>query len=387
MQAFASTVRDLYALAEYASPDQFLTRAIGLMQMWIRFDGAIFGTGEAGDPGVRGMLGTQTVTASVPDRVPGVGGTLASASADLASDMPLHHGTNGTNGSNGSNGSNGMNGADGIKLRSARAGADDPVAHGFRNAPLSPTRGGIRVLYRRGHQGKRLREREREHGSSSGSFRSLAEELGMCHLMLHGDDPDRVHPARWIVVYRQHDVRFAESDAAALHGLWIHLSRALVINRARAAERLPGAQQYREQAGATGLINDEGQVEIADQRFFDLLEREWPELAPEFIPHDAMELLNQDKPYRGTQVEITLVRQAGCNLCRIRPVDAMEVLTPREFVVARRFAAGMSHKQIARELGVSHHTVRNQLAHLYRKLNLHDKASLAQYLSTNLGTH
>jgi DNA-binding NarL/FixJ family response regulator len=43
----------------------------------------------------------------------------------------------------------------------------------------------------------------------------------------------------------------------------------------------------------------------------------------------------------------------------------------------------MSHKQIARELGVSHHTVRNQLAHLYRKLNLHDKMSLAQYLATN----
>jgi len=61
----------------------------------------------------------------------------------------------------------------------------------------------------------------------------------------------------------------------------------------------------------------------------------------------------------------------------------MEILSPREFVVAKRFAAGMSNKQIARELGVSHHTVRNQLAHLYRKLNLHDKMSLAQYLATN----
>lgn len=68
---------------------------------------------------------------------------------------------------------------------------------------------------------------------------------------------------------------------------------------------------------------------------------------------------------------------------RIRPIDALEVLTPREFVLARRFAAGMSDQQIARELGVSHHTVRNQLAHLYCKLDLHDKASLAQYLYTN----
>ncbi len=374
MQAFSSTVRDLYALAEYASPDQFLTRAIGLMQMWIRFDGAIFGTGEAGDPGVQGMLGSQLATPPAPQAHQGHqvhqgrNGASSSAAIDIALETAAHT----------------TNGAALSALKASRpAGADDAVANGFRNAPLSPSRGGIRVLYRKSHDGKRLRERERE----SGNFRSLAEELGMCHLMLHGDDPNRVRPARWIVLYRQHDVRFAESDAAALHGLWVHLSRALAINRARAAERLPGAQAYREQAGATGLINDEGQVEIADQHFFDLLEREWPELAPEFIPHEAMELLNQDKPYRGTQVEITLLRQAGCNLCRIRPVDAMEVLTPREFVVARRFAAGMSHKQIARELGVSHHTVRNQLAHLYRKLNLHDKASLAQYLSTNLGTH
>ncbi len=386
MQAFSSTIRDLYALAEYASPDQFLTRAIGLMQMWIRFDGAIFGTGEAGDTGVQGVFGAQlSAAANTPFHQHGQQtqqtqhshpNQPAPASRRAQTHPPQTHSAQPIRPFHHAHAASAASAA-----TSAAASPDDPVAQGFRNAPLSPTRGGIRVLYRKSLNGKRLRERD------AGSFRSLAEELGMCHLMLHGDDPNRVHPARWIVLYRQHDVRFAESDAAALHGLWIHLSRALAINRARAAERLPGTHAYREQAGATGLIDDEGQIEIADQRFFDLLEREWPELAPEFIPHQAMEWLNQDKPYRGTQVEITLLRQAGCNLCRIRPVDAMEVLTPREFVVARRFAAGMSHKQIARELGVSHHTVRNQLAHLYRKLNLHDKASLAQYLSTNLGTH
>jgi len=113
------------------------------------------------------------------------------------------------------------------------------------------------------------------------------------------------------------------------------------------------------------------------------MEREWPELEPEVMPVEVMEVLLSGKTYRGTQIEITLVRQQGGHLCRIRPVNAIEILTPREFVVARRFASGMSHKQIARELGVSHHTVRNQLAHLYRKLNLHNKASLAQYLVAN----
>lgn len=331
MQAFSSTVRDLYALAEYASPDQFLTRAIGLMQMWIRFDGAIFGTGERAN--------LQAVT------------MLESDTAAPAATVPE-------------------------SLVSRSSFRDDPVAQGFRNAPLSPSRGGVREVYRKSRDGKRA-------AAPTGTTRTLAEELGLCHLIVHGDDPAKVKPARWIVLYRQHDVRFAETDAACLHGLWIHLSRALAINRARSLERLSATGPRRDNGSASGLIADDGQIEISDQRFFDLLEREWPDIAPDFVPEEVMAVLNEGKTYRGSHVEISMTRQSGGNLCRIRPMDVMELLTPREFVVARRFAAGMSHKQIARELGVSHHTVRNQLAHLYRKLNLHDKASLAQYLAAN----
>ena len=332
MQAFSTTVRDLYALAEYASPDQFLERAISLLQMWIRFDGAIFGTGERSNPQsmTRLMAAPSAPSATVPETV------MARESVQ-----------------------------------------DDPVARGIRNAPMSPSRGGIRELYRKKRSGKK-----EQHLVRSGP-RSLADELALCHLMFHGDDPKKVHPARWIVLYRQQDVRFAETDAACLHGLWIHLSHALSINRTRTLERVAKPGQRRDSAGATGLVLPDGQVELADQRFFDLLEREWPDLAPDFIPEAALQVLNEGKTYRGRQIEISWLRQGGAQLCRLRPIDVMEVLTPREFVVARRFAAGMSHKQIARELGVSHHTVRNQLAHLYRKLDLHNKASLAQYLAAN----
>jgi len=331
LQAFSSTVRDMYALAEYAAPDQFLTQAINLLQMWIRFDGAIFGTGEAAQKKAVSVLNysAESPMLTVPE-----------------------------------------------SLRGSSGHADDPVARGFREAPLSPTRGGMREIYRSSRDGKRQPAR-----SLTGP-RSLSEELGLCHMMVHGDDVKRVRPARWIILYRRHDVRFAETDAACLHGLWIHLSRALAINRARALSR--HSEDGKSQPFSTGLIGVDGTIEIADQRLYDLLEREWPELAPDFIPVQAMELLNDGKAYRGAQVEISVVRQAGGNLCRIRPVKATEMLTPREFIVARRFAAGMSHKQIARELGVSHHTVRNQLAHLYRKLGLHDKASLAQYFAANI---
>ncbi len=330
MQAFSSTVRDMYALAEYAAPEQFLTQAINLLQMWIRFDGAIFGTGEAAQKKAVSVLNyaAESPMLTVPE-----------------------------------------------SLRDSSDHADDPVARGFREAPLSPSRGGVREIYRSSRDGKKSRARV-----MSGP-RSLSEELGLCHMMVHGDDPKRVRPARWIILYRRHDVRFAETDAACLHGLWIHLSRALAINRSRALSRQ--SDDGKSQPFASGLVDVDGTIEIADQRLFDLLEREWPDSAPDSIPAEVMEMLLNGKTFRGTQIEISLHRQNGGLQCRIRPVGVMEILTPREFVVARRFAAGMSHKQIARELGVSHHTVRNQLAHLYRKLNLHDKASLAQYLSTN----
>ena len=338
MQAFSSTVRDMYALAEYAAPDQFLTQAINLLQMWIRFDGAIFGTGEVAKKNSLALLNSsmEPPTVTVPEKI--------ISTSEAAQNSNTHF-------------------------------ANDPVARGFREAPFSPERGGVRELYRKSRDGKKSVSKELS------SSRNLSEELSLCHLLVHGDDPQRVNPARWIVLYRKHDLRFAETDAACLHGLWIHLSRALAINRSRVVDRQLSRDNT--QTVASGLINSQGIVEIGDQRLFDLLEREWPESAPDRVPAHVMETLVSGKTFRGTQIEISLHRQNGSLSCRVRPVGAMEILSPREFVVAKRFAAGMSHKQIARELGVSHHTVRNQLAHLYRKLNLHDKLSLAHYLATN----
>jgi len=338
MQAFSSTVRDMYALAEYAAPDQFLTQAINLLQMWIRFDGAIFGTGEGSQRTTLSMLESamEPPEATVPEAL----SAQSASSKDAESRF-----------------------------------ANDPVARGFRDAPFSPARGGVSELYRKSRDEKKTPAKE------LAGPRNLSQELGLCHLMVHGDDPKRVRPARWIVLYRKHDLRFADADAACLHGLWIHLSRALAINRSRVSERQLGRDNS--QTMASGLIAQDGQVEIGDQRLFDLFEREWPESAPDRIPSHVMEILLAGKTFRGTQIEVNLYRQNGQLTCRVRPVGAMEILSPREFVVARRFAAGMSHKQIARELGVSHHTIRNQLAHLYRKLNLHDKVALAQYLATN----
>ena len=65
------------------------------------------------------------------------------------------------------------------------------------------------------------------------------------------------------------------------------------------------------------------------------------------------------------------------SVCHARPTADFRIMTARETLVARRFAAGLSHKVVARELGISPHTVRTQLMHVYAKLMLHDKGALA----------
>jgi DNA-binding NarL/FixJ family response regulator len=63
---------------------------------------------------------------------------------------------------------------------------------------------------------------------------------------------------------------------------------------------------------------------------------------------------------------------------RARPSD--HCLTPRERAVASAFAAGHSHKEVARQLGLSPVTVRGYLRVAYQKLGVKDKAQLVRCL-------
>ncbi len=51
-----------------------------------------------------------------------------------------------------------------------------------------------------------------------------------------------------------------------------------------------------------------------------------------------------------------------------------EPLTPREEQVLRLAAAGLTHKEIARRLGIRAKTARNHLTNLYDKLGIHGRA-------------
>jgi DNA-binding NarL/FixJ family response regulator len=60
-------------------------------------------------------------------------------------------------------------------------------------------------------------------------------------------------------------------------------------------------------------------------------------------------------------------------------VDETPTLTPRETEVLRLVAKGLSYKQIAERLVVSHRTVQNHVQSVLRKLELHNRVELARY--------
>lgn len=56
---------------------------------------------------------------------------------------------------------------------------------------------------------------------------------------------------------------------------------------------------------------------------------------------------------------------------------ALELLSPREVEVARAVAAGLSNKEVARQLGVTERTVKAHLGAAFEKLGVRDRLQLA----------
>lgn len=61
---------------------------------------------------------------------------------------------------------------------------------------------------------------------------------------------------------------------------------------------------------------------------------------------------------------------------RMKGTD-LSVLTPRESEVLRLIARGLTNSEIAAELFISRHTVKNHVSNIYRKLGQNDRTRVA----------
>ncbi len=83
--------------------------------------------------------------------------------------------------------------------------------------------------------------------------------------------------------------------------------------------------------------------------------------------------------------ELVEVVEALTQLAPMRVVDAdgMRLLTKREEEVVRLVAEGMQNREIAKELNLSEHTIKNYLFHIFDKLGVSSRVELVLYAVSN----
>lgn len=87
----------------------------------------------------------------------------------------------------------------------------------------------------------------------------------------------------------------------------------------------------------------------------------------------------------GNCAELSEVVEAFSQLSPMRVVntDGLRLLTKREEEVVRLVAEGMQNRDIAGELGLSEHTVKNYLFHIFEKLGVSSRVELVLYAVSN----
>lgn len=171
--------------------------------------------------------------------------------------------------------------------------------------------------------------------------------------------------------YSERDCRRLERLLPHFTAAWRHrqLLHALEIGRA-------GEDDAVATSVAHAVVDGRGQIHAAEPGFGQLLRDAFPTWTGPLLPAAFSDWLAGGAPFidRGP-LRITIRRRKRIVLGISRRA-AEPALTAAEWRVAQAYARGHSASRLAADFGVSPRTIRNQLAALYRKLDVHDRIEL-----------
>jgi len=318
LQAFSSTLAELYGFAEHATLKTFRQEALRLICRLIKFDGAICGNGAFDKNDVQGLAVEQV----------GVFNLAQSLSAEYNEALQGH-----------------------------------PAAKAFLSTLRQPA----------------VFDRDALHATKELAWlAALAQKYDVRYLLLHWEARSTDCPGLGIVLCRAVGPCFSRTDVALLQALWPHLMQASKINLRRALDMVDPHGKTR----ALALVNSHGEIDVMNEAMCDLLKLEWPDFDGRCIHAQGIASLIDQGAYRGKRIDISSTLKFGYLACVGRRMSFIDRLSPSERTVADHFAKGLKHKEIASRLNVSPNTVRNQIAQAYQKLDVHNKAELMLKLSS-----
>ena len=165
---------------------------------------------------------------------------------------------------------------------------------------------------------------------------------------------------------------FSAADADQVRRVMFHL-----FNAASHAYFLQMSRRLadRPSASAAAMVDATGAFHDAMPRFFEMLDRHFPDRPPQQLPF-ALPADGETRVVDGLCIRAEPLDELHC--VHIWPAGPLDHLTRRERDVIAAIAHGLSFKQAAKRIGIAPSTVANHLYRVYRKLGVYSRAALAE---------
>ncbi len=221
------------------------------------------------------------------------------------------------------------------------------------------------------------------------AIRAHGRRFDMRHFFISSEMNPASGLVQWVTLYRAHETAHCtETERSLLAAVAPHLQQAMGYNRVRHFDRvmsMPEAGLQPPAAGRAQAVADlRGMVYHATPLFGELAAREWPgarESSMACLPEPLMQALRAGHlRHSGRTLVLRCHAEHGLLFLKARPRCVVDGLSPREHQVAWLLARGLTHKEVARQLGRSPATVRNQVQSIYARLEISSVAQLVALL-------
>jgi DNA-binding CsgD family transcriptional regulator len=178
-------------------------------------------------------------------------------------------------------------------------------------------------------------------------------------------------------LFRARDAcQFTKADEVLIDTLAPHLRQALALSRSRGI----GTS---DQDCAMAVVTPNGDLEYCTPQFVRLVNLEFPSWRGHRLPSAVLAALSRVgiMSFSGTKVKLKVRRHQRLLFVYALLDDAVLKLSERELMVARLFSQGRSHKEVAQIMHIAPATARNFIQKIYAKLDVRDKAALAQLIA------
>ncbi|SFB72662.1 regulatory protein, luxR family [Polaromonas sp. OV174] len=201
------------------------------------------------------------------------------------------------------------------------------------------------------------------------------------NIFIAADSNPQTNFVHWISLYRaDKEAHCTEGERLLLAQLAPHVMQALAFNRVMHLGHLEAADKAMSPHGSA-IADMHGVLYHSNAQFKDLVQAEWNDWSGPLLPAVLMDALSSGhERFMGQTIVVRQYVEHGLLFLKARSRCLADLLTLREWTIARLIAKGESHKEIAQALNRSPATVRNQIQVIYEKLQIGNIAMLIEAL-------